>query len=318
MSAPGGPGAVAIEAAVRAADGAEPYARHHPRAPHRFQGHGPVEEVLVTRVDGHWHLVTLGLSELAVKESPDRDVSGWGFELSFRVVADEEPLWAVELLANLAGYVWTSRHPFAPGHHLDLRGPIRIGSDSRVTAAVVVRDLGLGTLQGPFGAVEFLQVLGLTADELEACREVGTEAVVEVLARGNPLLVTDVARASAIAGLRRPPVVTAPDELRVGTLRLRRRPGGRAIVELGAGAAAALGPTLRRSLRRPGAGLRLRGDAAEVVFTNAEAAAWSAGADHLEIGVPPAELDALADLFDGRKGWGRRPAWRGLAWHVLP
>ncbi len=318
MSAASGPGAAAIELAVAAAGGAAPFVRHHPRAPHRFSGRGPVEEVLVTRQEGHWHLVTLGLSELDAKESPDPEVSGWGFELSFRVTDTDEPVWAVELLANLAGYVWATRHPFAPGDHLDLRGPIRLDTDSALRAAVVVRDPGLAVLRGPFGEVAFLQVLGLTADELEACREVGNEAVVEVLARGNPLLVTDVTRRSAIAGLSPPPPRAAPGELSVGTLRWRRRVGGRVTVEMGSGAAAALGPALRRSLRAPGSSLALRGESGEVVFVAGGPAAWTASAGCLEVRVPSWELDGLAGLFDGRVGWGRRPTWSRLGWHVRP
>ena len=33
----------------------------------------------------HWHYVTFGFSELHEKRSKDREVSGWGFELSFRL-----------------------------------------------------------------------------------------------------------------------------------------------------------------------------------------------------------------------------------------
>lgn len=309
-----GPGGAAINAAVVRADG-EVVARHHPRAPHRFRGQGPLREVVVTRpgAPGHWHLVTLGLSELDAKESDDPGVSGWGFELTFRLRAADEPLWAVELLANLAAYVWTTGHPFAPGHHLDLGGPIRLGHDTAVTAAVVVRDPGLpAVLDGPFGGVEFLQILGLTADELEACRDVGTEAVVEVLARGNPLLVTELDRGSGLTGLSPPRIRRPADALQVGTLRWSRR-AGRLTVELGAGAAAAVGPALRRSTR-----LAVRGDAGEVVFEPGDEAGVDVRDGAVVITVPEEERDGLAALFDGRTGWGRRPAWPRLRWHVAP
>ncbi|MHB8506169.1 MAG: suppressor of fused domain protein, partial [Acidimicrobiales bacterium] len=289
-----GPGAAAVDGAVRRADGPV-VARHHPRAPHRFRGHGPVREVVVTRPDDHWHLVTLGLSELDAKESDDPAVSGWGFELTFRLRAAEEPLWAVELLANLAGYVWTTRHGFGPGHHLDLGGPIQLGTTSAVTAGVIVRDPGLPALAGPFGEVEFLQLLGLTADELEACRANGTEAVVEVIARGNPLLVTDVGRGSKVAGLAAPRIRTPAAELRVRTLRWQVRMG-RLSVELGAGAATALGPALRRALAEPGGRLGVRGDAGELAFVAADAPGWELNGDGLVVQVPAAELPGLVAL----------------------
>jgi len=270
--------------------------------------------------------VTYGLSELDAKESDDRDVSGWGFELTLRLAgAAEPPLWAVDLLANLAAYVWTSGHPFAPGHHLDLGGPMKLGSSTRLTAAVIVRDPVLGGMKGPLGAVEFLQVVGLTADELEACRAWRTEGVVELLARRDPLFVTDLARASVLddpasaAELRRRAGQDGSSltELRIGRLRVSRRLR-RTVVELGAGAAAALGPALRRELIGDGASFRLVGDDAEVRFVVSEAPGWTAGEGRVELRVPLGEVEGLAALFDGRAGWGRRPAWPGLRWHVVP
>ena len=80
------------------------------------------------------------------------------------------PYWAVDFLASMARYVQSSGHPFADGHLMDLRGPIRLDSPTDITAAVVVEDPGLTTLAGPFGSVQFLQFVGLTADELELCR----------------------------------------------------------------------------------------------------------------------------------------------------
>src|SRR5215468_5337006 len=45
----------------------------------------------------HWHFVSYGLSELFGKESNDAAVSGYGFELTFRLktnaASDEPPMW---------------------------------------------------------------------------------------------------------------------------------------------------------------------------------------------------------------------------------
>jgi hypothetical protein len=47
-----------------------------------------------------WHLVTFGLTELFAKESEDPRVSGWGYELTLRTPAADEPQGrAMELLA---------------------------------------------------------------------------------------------------------------------------------------------------------------------------------------------------------------------------
>ncbi len=312
-----GPGATAIEAAVVAADGPVA-ARHHPRAPQRFRGRGPLGEVIVTRPQGHWHLVTLGLSELGSKESPDPSVSGWGFELTFRVVSDQEPLWAVELLASLAGYVWSTRRSFAPGHHVELGGPLHLGSTTCLSAAMVVRDPGLGALHGPFGELEALQLLGLTADELEAATAVGNEAVVEVLARGNPLLVTDLERGSAIAGLPPPPARSGPIVLEVGTLGWSLGRRGRVSVELGAGAAATLGRVLGRALRRPGGTLRLVGGELEVVLSAGEPAGCEPAGQVLVLSVPPDQIEDFAARLGGPPGSYCHPAWPRLTWRVVP
>ncbi|MDQ3642655.1 MAG: suppressor of fused domain protein, partial [Actinomycetota bacterium] len=76
----------------------------------------------------HWHYVSYGMTDLYVKESEDPAESGWGFEFTFRVARDpadtDPPVWAANLLQNLARYVFTSRNWFEPGHHMTANGPI--------------------------------------------------------------------------------------------------------------------------------------------------------------------------------------------------
>src|SRR5438445_1823446 len=56
----------------------------------------------------HWHFITYGFSELWAKESTDPDVSGFGFELTFRVTCKareaKPPNWALNFLQNLGRY----------------------------------------------------------------------------------------------------------------------------------------------------------------------------------------------------------------------
>jgi len=325
-----GPGAAAIDRRVDRIDGGPELHRYRPRAPHRFRGNGPLRAVTSHRLadPDHFHLVTYGLTELTEKQSDDLGRSGWGFELSLRVAAgppttpDDDPSWAVDLLTNLAAYVWTSGHGFAAGDHVDLRGPIRIGAETDLTAAVLVVDPALGRMRGPFGRLSFLQLVALTADELEVCRTVGTDALTGVLAERDPLLITRLDRGSVLAD----PAVAARlrlkegsplTELGVATLSVRRGPTG-TVVQLGAGASAALGSALPRALSNPGATFALVGDDTSVVFSVADQARWQLGPGRLVLDVPPGEVEGLAGLFDGRTGWGHRPAWRGLRWHVVP
>jgi suppressor of fused len=265
----------------------------------------------------HWHLVTEGLS-------------GAGFELTFRLARgdDVRPDWAVNLLANLAAYLISGDHPFAAGHHIDLRGPIRLGDPTAITAAAVVVDPGLGIVEGPDGPVEFLQVVGLTADELEACRAWRTEAVIDLLAAADSLLVTRLPRPSLLddpAVRERVEAGVAAEgsalvELRVATLRwsTKGRRHRRLVVTMGAGAAAALGPALRRKLTAGGASFDLIGDPGRVRFVVADQPRWDIEPGMVTVAVPPDEVDALAGMFTGRTGRGRVAAVPDLAVVVVP
>jgi suppressor of fused-like protein len=329
-----GPGLAAARAHVEHIDGAAARARFTPGPAGRLKRGGPLHEVdahLLERPP-HWHLVTFGLSDLWEKTSDDPEVSGWGFELTLRLPArdgaGQAPAWASDLLTNLAAYVWQTGHDFAYGDHIDLRGPIRLGSRSAVTAAALAVDPALGTLQGPFGLVEFLQVVGLTADELELCRAWRTEAVLNLLAGIDPLLVTDPDRRSLLddptvreraeAGIAAEG--SSLDELRVARLQWRTPGRGRrgTVVELGSGAATALGPALRRKLNHSGATFRVVGDAGGLTFTIASAPGWRASAAGITVEVPLGLVDALAGLFATRAGRHELAELPGLQFAILP
>lgn len=297
----------------------------HPRPTKAFTGAGPVEAVGVHHLDDHWLLVTYGLTELHAKDSLDREVSGWGFELTFRVVAEEIPLWAVDFLASLASYVWSSRHPFAPGHLMDLRGPVHMDSRSAITAGVIAEDPALGAMDGPYGSVQFLEVVGLTADELELCRAWNPAGVLGLLTRTRPLLVTDLDRPSVAADERYAAEIEARmaeegsemHELRVASLRIKRRLRGKVDVQMGAGAAAALGPALRRELLADGSSFSVVGDDGQMRFVVGTDPGWAWTEDGIEGTVSLDGVEYVAGLFDGRTGWGRVSDWEGLRFRVV-
>src|SRR5205814_8777470 len=78
----------------------------------------------------HWHFVSYGLTELYGKESDDPLVSGFGFELTFRLVCDPAeaapPVWAFSLMQNFARYVLESGNVLADGQWLNPNGPIAL------------------------------------------------------------------------------------------------------------------------------------------------------------------------------------------------
>ncbi len=319
------PGRAALDEHVNAADGGPETDRIRPRS-RKGRPAPPVEEITLHEITDphHWHLVTYGLSDLH-RTDADTDASGWGFELTFRVEEEGPPLWAADLLTSLAAYVWSSGHPFAAGHNVDLRGPIRLDSATSITAAMIIEDPVLGRLEGPFGTVRFLQVVGLTAGELELCRAWTTDGVGELLARSDPLMVTRLERTGVDEDpqwaeeitRRRAEEGSSLHELRVATLAVYDQRGRGTVAEMGAGAASALGPALRRELLAVGAAFSVIGDDYELRFVAAEAARWSWAGVILEIAVPVPAVEEMAALFDGRTGWRRSADWPGLTFRVV-
>jgi len=168
-------------------------------------GPDPLDGVSAYRADGpppHWHFVSYGMSDLYRKESEDPSVSGWGFEFTFRLLrANEEetaPIWAVNFLQNLGRYVFDSGAPFGHGHYIDCNGPIAAETTSELRAVLFLPDPQLPPISTPHGSLEFLQIIGITVDELEACRGWNSESFDAVMQERNPLFVTDLARTSLL------------------------------------------------------------------------------------------------------------------------
>lgn len=141
-----------------------------------------------------WHFVTYGLTELFEKESDDPDRSGWGYELTLRTLpAEEPPAWAFDLIAAIARTTAVDGHVYETGHRIDTAAPID-GDHSALTAVALVEDRTAKPTALPFGHFVFLQVVGITAPELERMKATSTEAVLDEIATSDPLCRTDPAR----------------------------------------------------------------------------------------------------------------------------
>lgn len=167
------------------------YPNQEPLALSQMMRNSPLDSVWVYSTPTHWHFVSLGFTELYEKESPNPAVSGWGFELSVRVARppndDEPPAWVAPLLFKLGRYVFNNKAPFDEGHHIDYGGPLDDG-ESPLTALAFAADPQLKPLQTPHGSVKFLAVVGLKPEERPDLKD-GAEALLERMARENPLLV---------------------------------------------------------------------------------------------------------------------------------
>ncbi len=149
----------------------------------------------------HWHFVTFGFSELYDKQSDDPDHSGFGFELTFRLAAplgasadSPPPMWPLNLLQNLARYVFESGNVFEQGHYLNANGPIALEHDTRLRHLAFMRDPQLAPRQTPHGRLELLQTIGLADGEMDAILTWSAEAVLHALAPAMPLWITDLDR----------------------------------------------------------------------------------------------------------------------------
>ena len=151
----------------------------------------------------HFHFVTYGFSELYYDENKIEDeFSKWGFELTFRLKPFEadngNPSWVIALLQNIAKYVFDSGNWFEEFHYMPANGPIRLDTETDITALVIVADPEIEKKQTPHGELSFLQIVGITSAEYEAIKEnPGTvEELVNKLKENNPLLITDLTRKS--------------------------------------------------------------------------------------------------------------------------
>ena len=156
-------------------------------------GQEGIDGVSAYAAPGVWLYLTFGLSELYAKVSDDPAVSGWGFELTMRVPRrdDQPPTWPVQLLAQLGGHVFSTGQPFAAGHRVGGTGLSTDNPDSRLAGVVLADDPELAPVGTVHGRVEFLQVVGATADELERMRASTSAEVLAELRAADPLLVTD-------------------------------------------------------------------------------------------------------------------------------
>jgi suppressor of fused len=127
----------------------------------------------------HWHFVTLGLSNIWEDSTEDDPrVSGLGYEFTMRVRrpvrsrwslgrdrVGEPPQWALRFLQRL-GDATLDGSRFRPGETLDPGGAITGDASNELVAVGFVDDPSLPPLDTPNGTVAFVQVFGMTAEQL--------------------------------------------------------------------------------------------------------------------------------------------------------
>lgn len=171
-------------------------------------GPDPLDGISAYRNDSapipHWHFISYGLTELYNKESSDTAISGFGFELTFRLKRDaadntsEPPSWFFNFLQNFARYVFETGNGFDVGHRMPADLRVALNYPTAIQAVVFAADPQLSEIITPHGRVKFLQVVGVTTDELDLMKQWTSANFLQIMAEDNPLLITDLDRKSLL------------------------------------------------------------------------------------------------------------------------
>ncbi|XP_055608562.1 suppressor of fused homolog [Uranotaenia lowii] len=166
-------------------------------------------------VPPHWHYISFGLSDLhgdGRVHLPDtvggpEPRSGMGFELTFRLLktsgdADERPpTWPANLLQALAKYVFQSGNRLYTGDNIPWRRSLD-GKTSSIQHMLIAEDPQMSRTETPFGWVDFLQIVGVSNEELEQASRWNGKGVLNILQKepltGGQWLITNMARAKSV------------------------------------------------------------------------------------------------------------------------
>ena len=170
------PGWLAIDEALKKLY-PEQEPKHWAAVPHySVGGNDPIDGISIYEAEyngeKYFHFVTYGFSNLYYdEENVGEEFSKFGFELTFRLkpfhLDTEGPGWVVHLIQNIARYVFDSGNWFEPGHYMPANGPLRMGCDTKLTGIAFDLDPELGKIGTPHGEVQFLQMYGITDEEIE-------------------------------------------------------------------------------------------------------------------------------------------------------
>jgi hypothetical protein len=171
----------------------------------RLGGNDPLEGISIYDGGGFWHFVSYGLSELYEKECEDKEWSGYGFELTFKLKKgcydpdnEENELKSVAgLLQQVARITFRNGDIFQNNEYIytGQTAGIDFNQQSALTGFICVYDPTVNTLETPNGRVEFIELIGMTDAELKTLGS--HDSVAEIFKRlGSD--VTDYNRSSIV------------------------------------------------------------------------------------------------------------------------
>jgi hypothetical protein len=172
-----------------------------PKVYYSLGGNEPLDgiSVYVDKKNKCYHYITYGFSEIYKKETEDKEISGFGFELTFRLKYSEfsetYPIWPIIFLQNIAKVTFSKGLTFQEFQTLS-SGPIRLEPSTEIKGILFTLDPTLKKIETENGKVEFLQIFGLISSEYQNIIDKKTDRREFIKGKRdeNPLLITDVER----------------------------------------------------------------------------------------------------------------------------
>ncbi len=172
--------------------------------PYGMGGRDPLDGISIYDAGDYWHFVTYGMSELYEKVSENKDFSGFGYEMTFKLkkapLKDEEKeiRCVCGILQSLARVTYVKGEIFRPNEYLytgQTQG-IDVEQKSKLTGFICVKDASVNTIDTPNGSVEFREFIGVTDAELKSLTNKKDSVVALHEKLGSDL--TDYARESLV------------------------------------------------------------------------------------------------------------------------
>ncbi len=138
-------------------------------------GNDPLDGISIYDAGDYWHFITYGMTELYEKETDNDEISGFGYEMTFKLKKDNysdeegELKCICGILQTIARITFNNNEIFQPYEFLYTGQTTGIDAyqKSNITGFICVPDTSVNTIQTPNGKVEFLEFIGMTDAELK-------------------------------------------------------------------------------------------------------------------------------------------------------
>lgn len=139
-------------------------------------GKDPLDGISIYDGGEYWHFVTYGMTELYEKESENKEISGYGYEMTFKLKKADysneegEIKCICGMLQMIARLTYSKGEVFGPYEYLYTGQTTGIDAyqKSKITGFICVPDSKLNTIDTPNGKVAFLEFIGMTDLELKS------------------------------------------------------------------------------------------------------------------------------------------------------